>query len=60
MKDNGYQKFNMHHHTQLWKEKDGKNPNKHYGVCIEGAWYWYDNWIDVVKDHCKKNEQKYK
>lgn len=58
--EKGYPKFNMYHHTQLWKEKDGKNPGKNYGVSVEGAWYWYDNWVEVVKDHCKKNEEKYK
>lgn len=60
MREEGYPNFNMHNHTQLWKEKDGKNPGKHFGVSVEGAWYWYDNWIEVVKDHCKKNEGKYK
>lgn len=60
MHEEGFPKFNMHNHTQLWKEKDGKNPAKHFGVSVEGAWYWYDNWIEVVKDHCKKNEEKYK
>lgn len=60
MREDGYPKFNMHHHTQLWKEKDGKKPGKKFGVSVEGAWYWYDNWVEVVKDHCKKNEEKYK
>lgn len=60
MREDGYSKFNMHHHTQLWKEKDGKKPGKNFGVSVEGAWYWYDNWVEVVKDHCKKNEEKYK
>lgn len=42
------------------KKMDGKNPAKNYGVSVERAWYWYDNWIEVVKDHCKKNVEKYK
>ena len=56
MKDKGFTQFSMHKHTQLWKEKDGKNPIKNYGVNVEGAWYWYDHWLKIVEDHCVKNK----
>ena len=52
MRGEGYAGFNMHHHTQLWKELDAKNPGKGYGVQVAGHWYWYDRWIDVVRRHC--------
>ncbi|TRZ53067.1 DUF3644 domain-containing protein [bacterium] len=60
MKEEGYKKFNMHHHTQLWKEMDAKNPSKGYGASVAaGHWYWYECWIDEVKKHCEMNKEKY-
>lgn len=59
MKAKGYPNFNMYNHTSLWKQKDGKNPNKNYGVNVEGAWYWYDSWIKEVEKHCAENKGKY-
>lgn len=59
MKKNGFPKFNIHHHTQLWKQVDGKNPNNGLGVSVEGAWYWYDNWVKKVEEYCNLNKDKY-
>lgn len=59
MRDEGYVSFNMHHHTKLWKKLDAKNPGKGYGVMVSGTWYWYDRWVEVVRDHCKDNKQTY-
>lgn len=25
-----------------------------YGVALEKQWYWYENWIPVVEEFCKK------
>lgn len=55
----GYAKFNMYHHTQLWKSKDAKNPGKGFGVGLGSQFWWYDRWVDVVRDHCQKNAEKY-
>ena len=55
MKDEGYSTFSMHYHTQLWKAKDAKNKKYNYGVKVSKQWYWYENWIDVVRDYCQKN-----
>jgi hypothetical protein len=52
MHDEGFPKFNMHWHTELWKELDAKTPGKGYGIDVEGAWYWYSSWVDVVREHC--------
>ena len=60
MKAKGYPNFSMYNHTSLWKLKDGKNPNKNFGVNVEGAWYWYDSWIKVVEEHCVENKDLYK
>lgn len=55
MKDEGYSAFSMHYHTQLWKVKDAKNKKYNYGVRVSKQWYWYENWIEVVRDFCQKN-----
>ncbi|MCY4234215.1 MAG: DUF3644 domain-containing protein [Bacteroidetes bacterium] len=58
MNSEGYTKFNMHQHTQLWKNLDAKNSGKGYGVFVTPkTWYWYDRWVEVVRDHCKSSYQ---
>jgi|TARA_B110000114_G_C14999050_1_gene359884 hypothetical protein len=56
MNEKGFPKFSIHKHTQLWKKMDGKNPAKNFGVSVEGAWYWYDNWLKIVEEYCVKNK----
>lgn len=53
----GFTEFNMHAHTKLWKNNNGKNPVKGFGTEVANYWYWYQTWIDFVKKHCQK---KYK
>lgn len=60
MQVKGYKKFKMHEHTQLWKSLDAKNPQKNFGIDVENAWYWYDNWLDEVEKHCIENGNRYK
>lgn len=59
MQNEGYPKFSMHYHTQLWKRLDAKNPGKGYGVWVVKQWYWYDRWVDVVREHCSSNAERY-
>lgn len=59
MKQDGYPHFNMHWHTKLWQEKDGRNPGKGYGVLVENQWFWYKRWVEVVEQHCKENAERY-
>ncbi|MHA3318577.1 DUF3644 domain-containing protein [Legionella pneumophila] len=55
MSEEGYKKFSIHYHTKLWKSKKAKNSN--YGVKLsDGSWYWYANWVDVVREYCKNNQ----
>jgi hypothetical protein len=61
MNGEGYIRFNIHHHTTLWQERDAKNPGKGYGTeVIPGQWLWYDRWIDVVRQHCNDNAERYR
>ena len=59
MNEEGFSKFNMHHHTQLWKEIDAKNPGKGYGIQVISTWYWYERWIEEVRNHCNNNRERY-
>ena len=54
MKNEGYESFSMHYHTQLWKKRDARNPKYNYGVFIAKQWYWYENWLDVVRKYCEE------
>lgn len=59
MKREGYPKFGMYHHTLLWKEMDAKNPGKGYGVTVANTWYWYERWVEEVRNHCAINKSLY-
>lgn len=59
MKGEGHVRFSLHHHTNLWKAKDAKNPQKNYCVELGGQWFWYDNWVDVVRKECEKHPELY-
>jgi hypothetical protein len=60
MQKEGFKHFNMHAHTELWKAEDARNPAKGLGVSVEWSWYWYEQWLDRVRAHCKENEAHYK
>ncbi len=54
----GFPKFNMHHHTLLWKAQDAKNPSN--GVQVSKYWFWYQKWVDFVIAHCESNSEIYR
>jgi hypothetical protein len=60
MKAEGFSKFTMKHHTDLWKAKDARNPKKQFGAVVEGSWYWYESWVDEVRKHCEQKGDTYK
>jgi hypothetical protein len=59
MHDEGYVGFTIHDHTILWQGLDAKNPGKGYGPQVPGQWLWYDRWVEVVRQHCKDNTERY-
>ena len=60
MRQNGFPRFNMTHHTDLWQSLDAKNPNKGFGVrMLDRTWYWYENWLERVRAHCEENAVQY-
>lgn len=57
----GFPKFRVQpDHVEMWKAEDAKNPGKGYGVRVEGAWYWYESWINRCIELCKAAGDKYK
>ena len=60
IKDEGFERFGMTQHTDLWKALDAKNPAKGYGVETESdGWRWYERWVDIVRAHCEANRERY-
>ncbi len=59
MKSKGFIRFNIHHHTLLWKKKNAKDISLGYGCEVLGNWGWYQKWIDEVEKHCIYNRALY-
>jgi uncharacterized protein DUF3644 len=50
MRKAGFHRFSLHHHTELWKRHDAKNPKNGYGVLLsDSQWYFYENWLELVR-----------
>jgi len=60
MRSEGYPRFTMHSHTELWHSLNAKNPAKGLGVLIANTWYWYSAWIEIVRKHCEENAPRYR
>lgn len=62
MKDDGYPRFNLQSHTNLWKSLKAKDPAKGFGRAgdYKNTWVWYNSWIDRVHAHCQEQADKYK
>ena len=57
VRSEGYRWFTMADHTDLWKALDAKDPKKSYGVRLnDGQWYWYENWVNRVREHCQERQ----
>jgi len=60
VKAEGFPRFWMSQHTDLWKSRDAKSSSKGYGVQIAKTWYWYDTWVAEVRKHCNENAEAYR
>jgi hypothetical protein len=47
-------------HVDMWKAEDAKNPAKGFGVEVQGAWYWYENWIHRCIELCESKGDEYR
>lgn len=60
MRQEGFQGFGPYQHTQLWRHFQAKEPDRGYGVSVEGTWYWYDTWVEEVRKHCLAEGNRYR
>ncbi|MCD4680534.1 MAG: DUF3644 domain-containing protein [Bacteroidales bacterium] len=57
---NGYVRFGIYQHTQLWKLFDAKNPAKGFGTMVAGKyWHWYESWINKIIEYCNNHPGLY-
>jgi hypothetical protein len=47
-------------HLEMWRAEDGKNPEKGFGVEVEGVWYWYQSWIGRCIELCDAAGERYR
>lgn len=59
MKAEGFTRFGMKQHTDLWKALDAKNTKFQFGTSVEGSWFWYESWLNEVRKHCQENKAIY-
>jgi hypothetical protein len=61
IKKAGFSKYRVQpEHLRMWKAEDAKNPSKGYGTEIQGAWYWYQSWVDRCIELCREAGDLYK
>lgn len=61
MRELGFEKFKMHHHTALWKSLNIDFANTQFGTLVGNkTWMWYERWLEEVKKHCEENVEKYR
>jgi hypothetical protein len=60
IRSEGYPRFTMHSHSELWRSLNAKIPAKGLGVLIANTWYWYSAWIEIVRKHCEENAGRYR
>jgi len=62
MKAEGYPKFTLQRHTELWQALDGKNPDKGFGKAgvYQHTWEWFEPWLARVRAHCQEQGDRYR
>jgi len=57
----GYPRFTITNHSDLWRELQAKDPKKQFGVMLKEGdwWWWYENWVERVRVHCEENRRDY-
>lgn len=57
----GFSKFRVTpEHSSMWKQENAKFPAKGYGVEVQGAWYWYQSWVDRCIEMCMAEGERYR
>ena len=60
MKNEGFSKINQYPFKLVWKDKIEKKATSPYGCFVAGStWYWYENFIPLVRQYCEDNNIRY-
>ena len=61
MQAEGYRRFKMQQHTDLWKAEHARDPNLGFGSPVFGkeGWGWNEKWVAHVRQHCAKYAERY-
>ena len=60
LKADGFPRFGMSHHTDLWKALAARDAAKGWGVQVAKTWYWYESWLEEARKHCRENAAQYR
>jgi hypothetical protein len=60
MQEEGYKNFTMYAHTKLWQNEKARDTEKRLGIQIERNWYWYEPWVERVRQYCRDNAEQFK
>jgi hypothetical protein len=62
MKTDGFPKFSLQKHTELWRALGAKEPAKGFGKAgvYKNTWEWFDPWVARVKAHCQEQGDRYR
>ena len=61
MKADGYRRFTVQSHTDLWQAEKAKDPKLGYGspLCANEGWGWNEKWVAHVRQHCTEYAERY-
>jgi hypothetical protein len=57
----GYRRFTMQSHTDLWQSENAKDPKLGFGSPLYGTegWGWNEKWVAHVRAHCAEHAAHY-
>jgi hypothetical protein len=62
MNEEGYPRFTVQEHTELWRRLKAKEPGAGFGRQgdYKGTWVWHDSWVVRVRAHCQEQGDRYR
>lgn len=57
----GFPRFRLRDHTELWQSLSAKEQGKGFGKAgvYKGSWEWFDSWLVRVRAHCQEHVERY-
>lgn len=58
----GFPRFKLQNHTELWRALEAKDPAKGFGKqgVYKNTWEWFEPWVARVRAHCQEQGGKYR